>query len=515
VAGDDDPLANWHRLHAASPVVNLIPQAWQLLRAYWPLLLALFIGSEVGLAWMDLAILPIFFLAPMVRTLVHWATLRYRVRDGRLEIRSGLINRQVRLIGPERIQNSELVRNPLHRVAGLVEVRLETAGGQQTEGLLSALTRDDAQRLMARLEALRRAAASVREPEEEAAEPGQALLRQSLAELVGFGLSSRRVGVIAVGAAVLLELWQQLGHADGEVLQQGLHPGFLAGVLLAGIVVGILLALANAILRHYDFLLFKQQDRLVIEQGLLTRRRVELPRKRIQLLRIDEPLLRRLMGFATLQVETAGMAAGPDGMRQAEASIPMVERSRIHEICGMLLDHLDVDPWGGDLLPAPARAMWWGQQRALRNTLLVLVLALVLGGTWGALGLLTWPLFAVSAWLDWRWQAWRVTENLVVARRGFWLRRTWILPRAKVQAAHRLQGPLMRIWGLSLVLVKMAGNRVWLPPLRWDDAGTCLRLAAAGRALAGRERDIFRQAPQLEDGAAATPERTDLTGADG
>ena len=51
----------WHRLHPVSLLVNLIPQAWRLLRGYWPLLLALFIGSEAGIGGMDLVFLLFFF----------------------------------------------------------------------------------------------------------------------------------------------------------------------------------------------------------------------------------------------------------------------------------------------------------------------------------------------------------------------------------------------------------------------------------------------------------------------
>ena len=483
---------SWNRLHGASPLINLIPQAWRIVRAYWPLLLALIIGTEAGtgLSWLDLLYLPAFFLAPMARTVVHWATLRYRIHDGQLEIRSGLLYKQVRLIGPERIQNTELVRNPFHRLTGLVEVRLETAGGEQTEGLLSALELPRAQALMRRLDQLRRHAGTAAATEDAPAAE-RTLLEVGTLELLAHGLTSRRVGVLAIIVAVGLELWQQLGGADPSALQQGLHPAFVAGVVLASFVLGVLLALGNTLLRYHGLRLVGRDDRVEVRHGLLTRRQVGLQTRRIQLMRVDEPLLRRLMGYATLHMETAGLAAGPDGMRQAEATIPMVDRDELYGLCRQLIPGLDADPWGGELRPAPSRALLRIMQRALVRGVLLVGLAMLVGGAWGLLVLPMLPAMLVAGWFDWRWQAWRITDGLVVARRGFWIRRTWILPRQKIQSAVCLQGPVLKLYGLSQVLVRMAGNRVWLPTLLESDASTCVLGATARPSRPGVERDTI------------------------
>lgn len=512
------PVEAWNRLHGASPLINLIPQAWRIVRSYWPLLLALAIGTEAGsgLSWLDLLYLPAFFLAPMARTVVHWATLRYRIHDGRLEIRSGLLYRQVRLIGPERIQNSELVRNPFHRLTGLVEVRLETAGGEQTEGLLSALALPQARALMERLEQLRRSAGVASLSEDQPHE--RVLLSVGTLELMAHGLTSRRVGVLAIIVAVALELWQQLGGGDPDALQQGLHPGFIAGVVLGSFVIGVLLAVGNSLLRYHGLQLVELDDRVEARHGLLTRRQVGLQTRRIQLMRVDEPLLRRVMGFATLHMETAGLAAGPDGMRQAEATIPMVDRDELFGLCRRLVAGLDADPWGGDLHPAPTRALVRIWQRALVRGLVLVAVALALGGSWGLLALPILPAMLVAGWFDWRWQAWRITDRLVVARRGFWIRRTWILPRQKIQSAVYLQGPVLRLWGLSQVLVRMAGNRVWLPTLLASDAQTCVLGAVWPGDHTRLERDTMpgkaptstpRSAPALDPQDDETEEITE------
>ncbi|MFH1466384.1 MAG: PH domain-containing protein [Pseudomonadota bacterium] len=471
-----DPLARWRALHPASPLINLLPQAWRILRGYWPLLLAVVVGTRASASWLDLLLIPGFMLAPAARTFIHWATLRYRIHDGRLEIRSGLLNRQVRLIGPDRIQNAELVRNPFHRLAGLVEVRLETAGGDRTEGLLSALTRPDAEALMARIQALQ-AAHGATGPAVPAPEPEAVLYRQGVLELLAHGLTSRRAGVMAVLVAVGLELWQQTGGGDPEALRAGLHPAFVAGLVLASFALGVALAVGDALLRYHDLRLVERGDRVEVRHGLLTRRQVGLQRRRIQLLQVSEPLIRRAMGYATLHLETAGLSAGPDGIRQAEATLPMVDREQLAHLCRALLPDLDRDPWSDRLEPAPLRALGLGLLGALLRGLLLLALGLYLGGTWGLATLATWPVLAISAWFDWRWQAWCVTERVVLTRRGFWNRRTTIIPRRKVQSTLCHEGPLLRACGLARVLIRGAGSSTWMPALRTETTQAILGCA--------------------------------------
>lgn len=473
--GSDAEAPAWKALHPASVAINLVPQAWGLLKGYWPLLVALAVGTEASLGGTELWYLAFFAVLIVLRTTVHWATLRYRVRDGRLEIRSGLLSRQHRLIGPDRIQNAELVRNPLHRLSGLVEVRIETAGDLTAEGLLSALSEADAAALLADLDALRAAALpagpSSDDPTSSRPAP-EVLLRLSLAEILAYGFSSRRAGVFAAVALVGMEVLQRAGPDEASRLARPGQVPLLAGLALGAFAGGWLLAVLGAVLKFHGYRLQRVGDRLVAEHGLLTRRRVELPLHRIQAVRVDEPLLRRVMGYATLEVETAGITLGPEGLRSAEAVLPMVDRERLPHVLAWLLPPGAAVPTR--LQPAPARALVPGLLGALSWTVLVTTGSLALAGSWGLLATAAILPLGLDAWLSWRFQAWSLTDGLVLSRFGFWTRRTWLLPRARIQGVSRGRGPLLALLDLGAVGIRMAGLRIPLPLLRWDETGRCL-----------------------------------------
>jgi len=454
----------WRRLHPASVVVNLIPQTWRVILSFWPFLLAVAVGrprQQTETVFIDAFYVLLLFGSGAVTTLVHYLTLRYRVRAGRLEIKKGLLNREARIIDPARIQNAERVQNIFHKAAGLVEVRLETAGDIRTEGLLSALTVADADLLMAELDALRGHAA--RDEDAPAATP---LLVLGPLELIAHGLSAGRTGLASLLFFGVMEISAVVDPEGSQAVASTLDTQRLVALAMIAISVSWVISAFVSLLRHHRFQLYREPDRLRSEWGLLTRRHVEIPLAKVQLARVEESPLRRLMGFGTLSVETAALGPVTEGPPPAELEVPLVERERLGEMIRLPFPHVHVDPWAVRLHRPHTRALWRAILAATLRWTPVIVAAGLLGGAkWGSLGgafLLT--SIAVVA-LDWQYQGWLVTDRVVVARRGFLRRRTWLVPQEKLQSVHLIDGPLMRLHRLGRLVLRVAGSQVVLPDL--------------------------------------------------
>lgn len=455
----------WKRLHPASVVVNLVPRTWRLVRSLWPLLLAMLYGQRAsGEAMVDAGFLVVFAMLTFGNTILHWLTLRYRFHDGRLEIRTGLLNRQARVIAPERVQNTELVRNVFHRMSGLVEVRIETASGTEVEGQLSALSLADAQALV---DALERGRGRAAEPEDDDA---PAVVENSPMDLVRYGLTATRFGAAAVLIGVLLE---GLGWIDPAGIAETWTQLGTTGVaaLILGVVTGTwLVGTVGVVVRHYGFRLLARHDGLVAEEGLLTRRKVELPLRKVQIVTISEPWLRRLIGVGSVHIETAAAREEGGGTQRSEAVVPIVERHRLQEVVAVALPGLDLDLQATRLHPPHPRALIRAVGRgALRG--------LIFGGLlawwwwpWGLLALVLVPISVLLAWLDHRHQGWLLTDQVLIARKGWLSRQTRIVGRDKLQSLEVEAGPVLRRYGLGELVVRVAGGAVALPIVGWDQA---------------------------------------------
>ena len=204
-------------------------------------------------------------------------------------------------------------------------------------------------------------------------------------------------------------------------------------------------------------------ERLIIEAGLFTRRRVEIPLGKVQYARFDEPLLRRLLGYGTLVVETASFGQLEGGVRQAEGQLVMVPQHRRAELMGVALPGLDFDPWTDPSLPAHPRAIWGRVLGALMRGGVVGGLAIWAFGAAGAWAFLSLLLFLSRARLEHQAQGYAVTPAVVMVKGGYWTKTVGVLDRGKIQSVFVVQPLFDRMLGLGRVVVRVAGTEMQLP----------------------------------------------------
>jgi putative membrane protein len=131
---------------AATPERRLHPLSWlfvllQQLKQFIVPLLALFLfkQGDRNELW------PLIGVGALALVSVwRYFTYRYHIDADRLVIRSGVLHRSLRVIPFARIHNVAVHQSLLHRMFGVAEVRLESAGGQKPEAQMRVLSLADA-----------------------------------------------------------------------------------------------------------------------------------------------------------------------------------------------------------------------------------------------------------------------------------------------------------------------------------------------------------------------------------
>ncbi|WP_223632320.1 PH domain-containing protein [Corallococcus sp. EGB] len=477
----------WRRLNAKAPLAALVPLSGMIARVFLGALLPTYFAGEHGLPWGAWIIVGGMALSLLAAGLYEVATTSYRVVDAQLEIRSGVFTRTSRFIEAARVQNTEVLQPFVSKLLGLVEVKVETASGGKADGHLRGLTPEDAQALIQALQALR--------GEGPAALPGavvpeeRVLSEASLGGLLLYGATALGVGVIAVVMGAMHEIietfhklllpWME-AHWDA-VAAPGM--GWLAATVaaLAGLFGLWLVSGARAVLQFHGFRLVDTGTHLRSAGGLITRRQVTVRRARIQQVVLDEPLLRRTLGFGSVEVETAGVRTGKEASDRAELLVPVVPTARMPELLREFVPEL---PDAHSTLPfqrAHPKALLRARIRAVGLSVLMAAPTTWFLGAWGAVAWLLLPAQLLGAWFDWRFQGWTVTDTLVVVRQGFWRRRTTVVQRSRIQSVRARQGPLERGYGIGHVRIDVAGSHVLLPSVGWEEAQSLIDVLPARR----------------------------------
>lgn len=389
---------------------------------------------------------------------LFWRRFRYEVSDEQLKVTQGVFVQKKTFIPLERIQSVDVTEGVLHRLFGLVRVEVQTAGGKKPEAIFPALARGDASRLRSMLEPGKTPQGQGQPGGVPAgSEPAKLRLTYKLpagslfiAALTTGGLGVS-VSLLAAAMGKLDELFPDF-HVYRylwNALDAAMIPLFALGILL----VAWMIAAVASVLKFANFTITRKENKLLLTRGLLERRQVTVPLRRIQAIRIVEEPLWQLFGYSAIYAETVGY-----GAQKGENAhlFPLLRNREIGEFVKRMTPQFEV-PASLKHHALPRRALWCYALPAP----LVLALAAVAAGlivSWAYAGLLLCPLVMIWQWWRYRSAGWSREGRMLIVRFRRLAKTTAVIPLSRVQSVSMEIGPLQRRLGLSTLQIAVASG---------------------------------------------------------
>lgn len=353
---------------------------------------------------------------------LRWRFTRYFIDGTEARIESGVLFRTSRRIPYERLQSVDIDEPFLARLLGLCELHMEMAGGSESRTTLRFLRLQEARQLRRVL--LARAHGQGAKDLGTVAEEQRTVITTVPPERIIIGTLLSLDFLFSAGSVVAL-LTVGFFIPDAWALLGGIIP---AGFWLVQII-------GTRIIAQWNFTLSRGQRGLRIERGLLSRSSQTIPFDRVQGIAVVEPFIWRKVGWQRLSVDIAGYGASSEeenGLSDTTL-LPIADPRLARAVATELIP--DSDPEHVERLGASPRS---------------------------------WP-FAPIGW-RFRWVG--ATARTFLARRGWILRTTDLVPHHKTQSVALRQGPLQRWRGVATV-------EVHTPPGPVDAEGRHLDARAA------------------------------------
>ena len=317
---------------------------------------------------------------------LSWWRFTYADGPGAVVVTRGLVSRSVRTVPNDRIRGVEVEAPVLHRLFGLVRVRIDAAAGaagKDEEVLVDGISRAEGDRLRMAVLTHRSpvgtvagdmavvgdmVAGTVPPAEEE-------LSRWSNRWLLYAPLVGSYLALPAAGLGALFRLAEELPDGALDALPEPDVPPTWAIALAVGAVVLLVVvgSIVGAALVNWGFRLVRRGGSLVAVRGLVTRRHTELEIDRIRGAAVSEGLGMRVAGAARTTALVTGLA---DAERRGQL-LPLGPRAEAWALTHRLVD----DP--GPLVRHPRAALRRRIVRALAVGLAVTAVGAALAATDG------------------------------------------------------------------------------------------------------------------------------------
>lgn len=484
---------NLRRTHPATVAVRTAQMLWRIGLGLVGLVVFGSLGN--GRTAPSLIVAGVIALIVLIVIAVQWISwwrFGYGIVGTDLLIEHGLLIRTRRTIPIARVHGVNVRADLFMRALGVVEVVVQTAGGgggDEPEAKIGAIPLDRAEELrnallhdipdtvvetpagldpVGRISDFRGAFGGTevrgREVRFEHKVPFGLLV-------VGEATSNRVPILLAVAVGVFGQLYEFIGQPivdrTASRAAQFAVPVLFVLVMAAGALL-VVVAAAIGIARDFGFTARRYETRIETEAGLLERRQTSMPVGRIQAVRIEQSWLRRLLGLAAIQVDTAGLDRSGDQSGQmtvSKAMVPVAKAADVAALMHGLLPEAEEFPEAQGL---PARALRF---YVLVPTLLATIAALAAVGPaswffyrpalpWAiAVVVLVAPITAGVRALQWRRAGVGTDDVAVTLRSGAVGIKHVRLTRSRIQSLDVRQGPFQRPAKLaSLRTVSVSGS---------------------------------------------------------
>ena len=416
---------------------------------------------------------------------IAWMRFRFHLDEDDIRIEQGVINRTVRSIPYDRIQDVSIEQKLLAQVFNVGEVKFETGGGEGEDAKLSFVSMERAEALRATIRARKADHVTIADTAETGFVPeAPPLFAMDTNRLVTLGLYSFSLVIFAVLGGLAqqfdfllpFDFWDfkhWIGMAeDRGVSMDGISNGArIIGTLfalLALITLGFATGIIRTVLKEYGFRLDRTERGFRRRRGLLTKTDVVMPVNRAQAAIVVTGPIRKRRGWHALKF----VSLAQDSKEESDfMAAPLAKLSEIWPIAAQTT----ITPPDGDMPFRISSFAYWAT--GLIGLVIAMFIAMVAAMIFAdapfakAVGLLAVPLlFLPLAWAKWRHYGDLIDPQQLYVRDGWWRQRLAIAPQVKVQSIEISQGPITRLLGLSTLHFGIAGGNIAFSALPLPEA---------------------------------------------
>ena len=442
------------------------------IRVFWPMLLFFLVKfDKINKPILFLSIAGVILIIAIVSYLrYYFFTFHIDDENGEFVIQKGVFNKTRITIQLHKIQQVNINQSLIQRFVGVYKVEIDTAGSDNKEASIGAISHNLAKILKERL--INNSQFEVNKPTEAILEETPvSFIKISLLSLIKIGFTANYVKsffLLFVFFQTILENFKQFSDSKvingDEVSNYFDNLSFYTSIaVVIGTIIGLVLLinLFRTILKYFDFSIQKSKKAIVLSYGLFSTKNTLLNPNKVQKVKITQNYFQKKLDVTTIGVQQASSEDHKENEKD-KIEVPGCTELESNQILNLLFDKL---PTKG--------AMFLPNWRKLALNIFVLlvvpvIIAFVINLKTQFIIWQEWILYVsifsifafVLIWFSYKNYKLFVSSDFIIKNDGAWDIDTNIIEPYKIQAIQTSQFFWQKSTNIGSVILSTAGGTI-------------------------------------------------------
>jgi putative membrane protein len=385
--------------------------------------------------------------ASILFILSRWMFNRYELGAASLIFREGMFVKSQKTVAWERIHSHRSSTTFIHRWFGLTSLTLETGtSGENAEFEFPVITQTEKERILSYIEVTKKDTT----PEEQEKTDRAVRFRATKKDLLKASFTSLSflaifplLSAIYFNLADFFSIEKSTENAWSYLMN---HTWILVILFIAAMIISIVIGFVKTTIKYGNYVISDDKDRIYIEKGVGNEISFSIAKDKVQAVKVEQTLVKRLFGLVSIKLISAGTS---DGEEDISSLYPFMPKHDAYSMLHSILPHYHISE---EMKRFPVKVLCLKLIQPYYLTIASLI------GLWFFNKERLWAAaiifgFSVSLRvLDYHFTSYIRHGHTVQIRKGGWMNETFVTHLPRIQQVTVKHNWLQRKFGVATIM---------------------------------------------------------------
>ena len=402
------------------------------------------------------------FIWTTLSIFLKWLFYRYELLDHSIVVGEGVFVKKQRTVALDRIHNQQSRTTFVHRWFGLTSLTLETGtSGENAAFEFPVITNEEKERILTHLQQKQDSIEEAKGRIVDKSPKRRVHFQSTKKDLVKASFTSLSfLAIFPIISAIYFNLsdFFQIEETAESTLDYLLaHWWMLIVLFVLALALSVLIGFIKTSMMYGNYVISDDSERIYIEKGVGNVVSYSIQKHRVQAIVVEQTILKRMLGLASIQLISAGNGASEDKNQKTSSLYPFMPKQEAYQVLHTILPDYLIEE---HMERFPIKVLWLKLLHPYYLTISAIIGLMIFKREWLWMSAIVFGLSILLRILDYWFTSYIREGNTVQMRKGGFTNRTFVTHRVRIEQITVKHTWLQRKFGVATLIITNKSNPI-------------------------------------------------------